>query len=252
MLEEIIVLATDKVNLGRQLMTNLKDLLHIEGVQRIQKQISHEVNSLLIAINEGTITSKLINSSKLLHLECLVKILLKCRAVTSVEYVLPLEESETDPMRIDIVCENGACSVNVEAKNLHTLTNSLAADGGPGGGHQRILNQAEEFVEAATSNPEAHKPPQMCLIFDNELQDNTTGGGGGVDGGQGSKTAMDDNILDFVNSIVRCHDQSDRQWEFHLNNANQSEVAIQPVETIQTIAESKPSRRYIYFPLNKY
>lgn len=45
---EIIGLATDKVNLGRQLMSHLKDLLQIEGVQRIQKQISSEVNTLLI------------------------------------------------------------------------------------------------------------------------------------------------------------------------------------------------------------
>lgn len=140
---------------------------------------------------------KAINASKLLHLECLVKILLKCRALTSVDYVLPLEESDTDPMRVDIMCENGACSVNVEAKNLHTLSNSL--NEAANSGHQRILNQAEEFVEAATSNPEVPKPPQMCLIFDNDL-----------DQGQ-SKGGMDDSLLDFVNSIVRM-DQTDRQW----------------------------------------
>lgn len=163
-------------------------------------------------------------------MECLVKILLKCRALTSVEYVLPLEESETDPMRIDIVCENGTCSVNVEAKNLHTLTNSLTSPDRGSNGHQRILNQAEEFVEAATSNPEVHKPPQMCLIIDNELQerDNTGGQGSGSKAGGGG--GMDDSLLDFVNSIVRCQDQTtatnqDRQWEFHLNNTNQSEGA---------------------------
>lgn len=163
-----------------------------------------------------------INASKLLHLECLVKILLKCRGLTTVDYVLPVEESDTDPMRVDIVCENGACSVNVEAKNLHTLTNTLNEAGNSG--HQRILNQAEEFVEAATSNPDM-KPPQMCLIFDNEL-----------DQGQ-SKVGVDDSLLEFVNSIMRM-DQTDRQWEFHLNNTNPSEV-IQAVEVSEDPKQSK-------------
>lgn len=47
-LGEIIGLATEKVNLGRQLMSNLKNLLEIEGVRRIKEQISREVNNLLI------------------------------------------------------------------------------------------------------------------------------------------------------------------------------------------------------------
>lgn len=150
---------------------------------------------------------KLINASKLLHLECLVKILLKCRCLTSVDYVLPVEESDTEPMRVDIVCENGACSVNVEAKNLHTLSNSLNEAASIG--HKRILNQAEEFVEAATMTSEVPKPPQVCLIFDNELD-------------TGNAKVMDDNcLMDFVNSIVRMD-----QTEFHLNNASQSVVAV--------------------------
>lgn len=150
-----------------------------------------------------------------------MKILLKCRGLTSVDYVLPVEESDTDPMRVDIVCENGACSVNVEAKNLQMLTNSLNDAG------HRILNQAQEFVEAATSNPEVPKPPQMCLIFDNELDQGQT------------KPGMDDSLLEFVNSIV---DQSDRQFELHLNNASQSE---QP-QTGQLAGDTKQSRRIVY------
>lgn len=146
-----------------------------------------------------------------MHLECLVKILLKCRALTSVDYVLPVEESDTDPMRVDIVCENGACSVNVEAKNLQTLNNSLNNMG-----RQRILNQAEEFVEAATANPEVAKPPQVCLIFDNELDSSGT-------------SKVDDGLMDFVNSIVRS-DQNERQWEFQLNNTGQEEVNIEEDE----------------------
>lgn len=49
-MSEIIGLATDKVNLGRQLMNNLKDLLKsgVSGVSKIHKQISREVNNLLI------------------------------------------------------------------------------------------------------------------------------------------------------------------------------------------------------------
>lgn len=105
-------------------------------------------------------------------------------------------------MRINILCDNGACSVNVEAKNLHTLCNSLNAQIGT----QRILNQAEEFVEAATSNPEVPKPPQVCLIFDNESD-------------TGPKNVADDSLMqDFVNSIVR--------MEFQSNNANSTELAI--------------------------
>lgn len=179
---------------------------------------------------------KAINASKLLHLECLVKILLKCRALTSVDYVLPLEESDTDPMRVDIMCENGACSVNVEAKNLHTLSNSL--NEAANSGHQRILNQAEEFVEAATSNPEVPKPPQMCLIFDNDL-----------DQGQ-SKGGMDDSLLDFVNSIVRM-DQTDRQWEFHLKDTHQSEAIIEmpPEEVKQSRRCLAKLRKYISYTL---
>lgn len=45
---ELIGLATEKVNLGRQLMGNLKDLSKIEGVSKIQQQIGREVNNLLI------------------------------------------------------------------------------------------------------------------------------------------------------------------------------------------------------------
>lgn len=134
-----------------------------------------------------------------------MKILLKCRALTSVEFELPVTDgSETDPMRVYIVCENGACSVNVEAKNLHTLCNSLNASLG----HQRIFNQAEEFVEAATSNPEVPKPPQVCLIFDNELDPTGTGKGG-----------MDESLIEFVNSIVKMD-----QTELFFNNTNTAEV----------------------------
>lgn len=47
----LVGLATEKVNLGRQLMSNLKNLLEIEGVRRIKEQISREVNNLLIVSN---------------------------------------------------------------------------------------------------------------------------------------------------------------------------------------------------------
>lgn len=161
-----------------------------------------------------------------------MKILLKCRGVTSVDYVLPQEESETDPMRVDIVCENGACSVNVEAKNLHTLS-QMSGEGGGGGGHQRILNQAEDFVEAATSNSEAPKPPQMCLIFDNDIDQGNKAGG-----------MMDDSLLDFVNSIVRM-DQTDRQWEFHLNNTNQSEILQTTVDVAEEAKQRENKRMQI-------
>lgn len=163
------------------------------------------------ATNEGLITFQQINASKLLHLECLVKILLKCRGLTSVDYVLPLEESDSDPMRVDIICENGACTVNVEAKNLQTLNNSLIESHNIG--RQRILNQAEEFVEAATANPEVPKPPQVCLIFDNELD-------------TGNSKGVDDSLMDFVNSIVKM-DSNDRQWEFHLNNNGQEDTRVE-------------------------
>lgn len=41
-------LAADKVVLGRQLMGNLKDLLHIEGVRRIEQQIRRETENLQV------------------------------------------------------------------------------------------------------------------------------------------------------------------------------------------------------------
>lgn len=45
---ELIGLATEKVNLGRQLMGHLKDIAKIEGISKIQQQIGREVNNLLI------------------------------------------------------------------------------------------------------------------------------------------------------------------------------------------------------------
>lgn len=112
-------------------------------------------------------------------------------------------------MRIDIVCGNGGCFVNVEAKNLYTFNRNIQDP--PPNGHLRILNQAEEFVEAATRSTDVPKPPQICLIFNSEPQE------------QINKGQLDSGLLDFVQSIVRM-DDTNNQCELHLSNTHQSEI----------------------------
>lgn len=62
--------------------------------------------------------------SNLVHYECLIGTLLQCQHIKHVDYPVPMEDRQS-PLRIDIVCDNGATWIKgvLFSASSHTYLN---------------------------------------------------------------------------------------------------------------------------------
>uniref|UniRef100_A0A182M5A5 DUF1308 domain-containing protein n=1 Tax=Anopheles culicifacies TaxID=139723 RepID=A0A182M5A5_9DIPT len=169
-IEELTQLAQEKIDLGEKLLKSLSQRNTIEGVKKIQKKISQELKFLNRVKANRTVTINHILCSNLTHFGCLVDCLLVSADVKHVDYPLPVEDRAC-PLRVDIVCDGGATWIKVIARNPKSLSDAVY--GRTSYGSKSILEQAEEYVQAACNFPYMFRPPTVVFRFlsrlDNEL-----------------------------------------------------------------------------------
>ncbi|XP_053670601.1 UPF0415 protein C7orf25 homolog [Anopheles nili] len=167
-IEELTQLAQDKINLGEKLLKGLSQRNTIEGVKKIQKKISQELKFLNRVKANRTVTINHILCSNLTHFGCLVDCLLASADVKHVDYPLPVEDRAC-PLRVDIVCDGGATWIKVIARNPKSLSDAVY--GRTSYGSKSILEQAEEYVQAAINFPYMFRPPAVVFRFLSKLDE---------------------------------------------------------------------------------
>ncbi|XP_049283494.1 UPF0415 protein C7orf25 homolog [Anopheles funestus] len=165
-IEELTQLAQEKIDLGEKLLKSLSQLNTIEGVKKIQKKISQELKFLNRVKANRTVTINHILCSNLTHFGCLVDCLLVSADVKHVDYPLPVEDRAC-PLRVDIVCDGGATWIKVIARNPKSLSDAVY--GRTSYGSKSILEQAEEYIQAACDFPYMFRPPTVIFRFLSKL-----------------------------------------------------------------------------------
>uniref|UniRef100_A0A1I8PVU7 DUF1308 domain-containing protein n=1 Tax=Stomoxys calcitrans TaxID=35570 RepID=A0A1I8PVU7_STOCA len=165
--EDLLQKAQDKVELGQILIKYLEEFSEIPGVQKVQRKIVQEIKFLQKVIKNKTLKINHVQCSNLTHYEFLVKILQLQRDVVHVDCGFPVDYRE-NPLRVDIVCENGLKWIKAIARNSKSLTD--AARGEASYGARSIVDQAQEFVEASSQNLCMFKCPKVVFYFSHDIE----------------------------------------------------------------------------------
>lgn len=191
-LQGLLAMAQVKIELGKRLVKDLNQIVHVDGVKKVQRKINQEISCLsqvsvrsdhflFYFINPPRLFQKVadesiqinnITCSNLLHFESLCKILLECHGLLYVDYALPIDHRNS-PLRIDAVCDNGATWIKVIARNSRSIED--AVHGRTSYGTKSIVDQAEEYVEASSTNLHMFKQPQIYFIFHSSINQELIG-----------------------------------------------------------------------------
>lgn len=167
--EDLVDRAKEKIELGYELISQLEEFRQINGVDKIQRKISQEVKFLQKVIKNENLKINHVQCSNLTHYAFLVQILKLQRDVVHLDCGFPVE-GRSNPIRVDIVCDNGLRWIKAIARNSKSLTD--AANGAASYGARSILDQAQEFVDASTQHLCMFKPPKVVFYFSQNI-DNT-------------------------------------------------------------------------------
>ncbi|XP_005191322.1 UPF0415 protein C7orf25 homolog [Musca domestica] len=165
--DDLLQKAEDKVDLGEVLIKTLDEFSEIPGVQKVQRKIVQEIKFLKKVIKNKTLKINHVQCSNLTHYEFLVKILQQQRDVVHVDCGFAVDYRE-NPLRVDIVCENGLKWIKAIARNSKSLTD--AARGEASFGARSIIDQAQEFVEASSQNLCMFKCPKVVFYFSHPIE----------------------------------------------------------------------------------
>ncbi|XP_067635809.1 UPF0415 protein C7orf25 homolog [Eurosta solidaginis] len=159
---ELVERANEKITLGEELIDELEQYIQINGVHKIQRKILQEVKFLRKVIKNETLKLNHVQCSNLTHYAFLVEILKLQRDVVHVDCGFSVE-ARPNPLRVDIVCENGLKWIKAIARNSKSLTD--AAKGAASYGARSILDQAQEFVDASAQHLCMFKSPKVVFYF---------------------------------------------------------------------------------------
>ncbi|XP_055845434.1 UPF0415 protein C7orf25 homolog [Episyrphus balteatus] len=165
--ENIQNLAEEKITLGQNLIEQLDNFKSIPGAQKIQRKINQEIKFLQKVVSTNSIKLNHVMCSNLTHYQFLVKILELQKDVVHIDCGFPVEE-RNNPLRVDIVCDNGLKWIKAIARNSKSLTD--AAAGRASYGAKSILDQAEEFVYAADQNLCMFRKPKVVFYFSHDIE----------------------------------------------------------------------------------
>ncbi|XP_055911653.1 UPF0415 protein C7orf25 homolog isoform X1 [Eupeodes corollae] len=165
--ENIKKLAEEKIFLGKNLIEQLDQYKTIPGAQKIQRKINQEIKFLQKVVSTNSIKLNHVMCSNLTHYQFLVKILELQKDVVHIDCGFPVEE-RNNPLRVDIVCENGLKWIKAIARNSKSLTD--AANGRASYGAKSIIDQAEEFIYAANQNLCMFRKPKVVFYFSHEIE----------------------------------------------------------------------------------
>ncbi|KAH8371516.1 hypothetical protein KR093_007836 [Drosophila rubida] len=138
--------ANDKIRLGNELKNALIDFEGIAGVSKVQRKIQQELKFLEKVIRTKTLKENHITSSNFVNYEFLIKTLRLQQGVVDINAVFPLN-SRDNPLRVDIVANNGLKWIKVIARNSKSIED--AAKGCVSFGARSVLDQAADYLEAS-------------------------------------------------------------------------------------------------------
>lgn len=118
--------------------------------------------SIIKVLSTNTLKVNHVTCSNLTHYSFLVKVLMFQKDVIHLDCGFQNEERE-NPLRVDIVCDNGMKWVKVVARNTKSLIE--AAQGRASYGAKSIVDQAEEYVQCAKENLYMFQEPKVRHFY---------------------------------------------------------------------------------------
>ncbi|XP_034483359.1 UPF0415 protein C7orf25 homolog [Drosophila innubila] len=158
--------ANDKIRLGNELKKALVEFEDIAGVSKVQRKIQQELKFLEKVIRTKTLKENHITSSNFVNYEFLIKTLRLQQGVVDINAVFPLE-SRDNPLRVDIVANNGLKWIKVIARNSRSIED--AAKGCVSFGARSVLDQAEDYLEASELHFCMFQRPKIVFYFSNKI-----------------------------------------------------------------------------------
>jgi len=228
----------DRLELGNSLLSSLSspELRNIAGLAKLQKKIKQELKFLQKFVNKQQ-TRELrkahLECSNLIHLQSVVKQILRSENVVSVLQPFNLSEDELHQKKVcvDVVCDDGNTWCKVIARNPRAL--QLNSKGENNFGQRNILDQAVEFLVCSQQNVIMFKQPKVVFSFSNgvstSLAQKLSKKGVEIYG-----ELID---LDDIDDMDDENDETDSDDDIIIHHIDDTQPVIEP-ETIQ-VDESK-------------
>ncbi|XP_016989212.1 UPF0415 protein C7orf25 homolog [Drosophila rhopaloa] len=166
--EKLYEEAHKKVQLGEELKKALIDFEDLPGVSKVQRKIQQELKFLNKVITTKSVKEHHITSSNFVYYDFLIKTLRLQQGVVDINAVFRLE-SRDNPLRVDIVANNGLKWVKVIARNSKSVED--AARGCVSIGARSVLDQAEDYLEASELSFCMFQRPRIVFYFSNKIED---------------------------------------------------------------------------------
>jgi len=152
-----------KICVGKELIDKLsvENLKAVQGLAKLVKKVKQEVKFLekfLLKNNISKLKKEHLQCSNLIHLESIIKELIRTNrpvAVMQVFNLLSKEGGIEKKVVVDIVGDEGNTWVKVVARNPRAL--DLNSQGSNQYGQRSIMDQVKEFVRCARQNPTVFK-----------------------------------------------------------------------------------------------
>jgi hypothetical protein len=152
-LRELVV---EKIAFGEKLINSIEKYKSLEGIQKLQRKISQELNFLKQIDKTGKIKKEHIQCSNLTHFSAVVKTISSVSKCISVNKVMMLDDRK---ITIDIICDDGLTWMKVIARNPKSLSQICMGDASYG--VRSVVDHAEDYVECAKLNPCLFQIPKV-------------------------------------------------------------------------------------------
>lgn len=164
-----------KILVGKALVEklNVENLKTVQGLAKLEKKVRQEVKFLekfLLKNNISKLKKEHLQCSNLLHLESIIKELIRTTKPVAVMQVFNLWNKEggiEKKIVVDIVGHDGDMWTKVVARNPRAL--DLNSQGSNQYGQRSIMDQVKEFVKCSRQNPSMFKTPVVKFMFANGI-----------------------------------------------------------------------------------
>ncbi|XP_030378689.1 UPF0415 protein C7orf25 homolog [Scaptodrosophila lebanonensis] len=163
-MENLYQRANERIELAEGLKMAMMEYKEVPGHSIIERKIQQEIKFLQKAISNKTLKENNLISSNLVHYDFLIKTLRLQRGVVHIDCAFPLN-SRDNPLRVDIVCNNGLKWVKVIARNCKSIED--AAKGCASFGARSVLDQAGDYLEASELHLCMFQRPKIVFYFSN-------------------------------------------------------------------------------------
>ncbi|XP_063909790.1 UPF0415 protein C7orf25 homolog [Zophobas morio] len=160
-------LVSEKIKFGEELIATIHKYKNLEGIQKLQRKITQELNFLRQIVKSGKIKKEHIQCSNLTHFSAVVNTLGNIEKCVCVNKVVVLDDRK---IVIDIICDGGLTWMKVIARNPKSLSQICMGDASYG--VRSVIDHAEDYLECAKLNPHLFQIPKVVFVFVNGLGSN--------------------------------------------------------------------------------